>query len=848
MPRVQAFSSVSVVDLTDVGVINFYLTSNLPNSVIYDPNANSGTGSYTPNWANSTLQITPVISYNGQNLSLTASGLVIEFLRKEGTSSAGSLSTGETVTSGVLNVTANKIASVTSGQLTYVCNITYTAPDTGVPISAQASLTFNKVTMATNLKSAYIIGESAFLYNQSREIVGTGIITLTADLTNCGVSQWQYKNSNGEFVPFPTTYNQSISGTTLSVRHNEENIWLNNNKTAIIKLVTDANNIYDIMQIVKIYDGTPGDATIAAVLTNDNHTVPVDSTGSPKSPSSWASAASTQIYIYEGGDDVTNQWTIQVTNGSGLEGTYNSSTHVYTPSSLSSDSSYALFSCTRTGYDPITKRYTISRQYSGADGQDAVIYEVVPDAYAMNLDLSGNYTPDGGVTFTAYKQIGNKAKATYSGRFKIFESTDGENFTQQYASGSNEYSYKHNPSSNNVVAIKCILYESGNTNVQLDEQTVVITRDGQNGIDGASGTDGLSMGLGNYSDVIPCTTGGRALAQRDITIPFYAYKGITRVVVQATVGTPLPDGVSVYSNNDGTSSTDGVVVLRVAQNANFSGDALMTGDINITLTAEGRSVGYKYNWVKNKQAANGENAVFLQLQSPGTVEINRDATVTAKLYSGTETVTPARIEWAKWESGDYTTISGQTSASITITESMVTDYMWLKCSTWYPTYNSTDPSINRYDAYCTVDDITDPISAVTRATITEFKNSQGFGAIYTLVFRGGEEVDPIKSRTFSDVAPTGASSGDYYYHLNSTNKTCILKKYNGTAWVDVTSEDDDIYAYRYYRVNNRGESVDTNTAWADGGSSNIARCRYIDPSVINGRMQFICEVSEKVSS
>ena len=40
MAKIQAFSSVSVVDLTDVGSINLYCTSNQPLSVIYDPNQN----------------------------------------------------------------------------------------------------------------------------------------------------------------------------------------------------------------------------------------------------------------------------------------------------------------------------------------------------------------------------------------------------------------------------------------------------------------------------------------------------------------------------------------------------------------------------------------------------------------------------------------------------------------------------------------------------------------------------------------------------------------------------------------------------------------------------------------
>ena len=50
MSRVQAYSSVSVIDLTDVGSINLYCTSNQPTSVVYDPNQNS----YTPNWSTQT--------------------------------------------------------------------------------------------------------------------------------------------------------------------------------------------------------------------------------------------------------------------------------------------------------------------------------------------------------------------------------------------------------------------------------------------------------------------------------------------------------------------------------------------------------------------------------------------------------------------------------------------------------------------------------------------------------------------------------------------------------------------------------------------------------------------------
>ena len=164
---------------------------------------------------------------------------------------------------------------------------------------------------------------------------------------------------------------------------------------------------------------------------------------------------------------------------------------------------------------------------------------------------------------------------------------------------------------------------------------------------------------------------------------------------------------------------------------------------------------------------------------------------------------------------------------------MVIDQMWLKCEAKYPTSISTP-----YSAYYTIDDTTDPLTAYTYATISEFKNSQGFGAIYTRVYREGQEVDPIKTTTFSATAPTGAKSGDYYYHLDSTSKTCVLKKYNGSSWANATDADNDTYTYSYYRINNAGDSMDTTAAWKTG------RCQYIDPTIINGRMQFICEISD----
>lgn len=823
MAKIQAYSSVSVVDLTDVGSINLYCTSNQPTSVIYDPDQNS----YTPNWSSSPyLVITPVISYNGASLSLTASGLTITYQRREGSGTATTLTTGETVSGGILTVSANKLSTVSSGLLTYICNVQYTDPNTGVPISARSVLTYTLVSQAAKARYASISGETTFLYDTNRNIVGSNQITLTAELTNVSISQWQYKNSDGQWVAYPVTsgINDSNTGITLIIDASQSSIWLNG-KNAVIKLVTSDNSIYDLHEIIKIYDGAAGESVVSAILSNENHYLPCESDGTVKS---W-NGASTEIHVYEGGVDVTSQWTITVVNGSGLSGTYDASTRTYTPSALTEWASSAEFTCKRTGYSDITKRYTITKQTSGADGEDAIIYEVVPDYYAMNLNEAGVFTPTA-ITFTAYKKVGESlTKSNYSGRFIISESTDGgDTFTAKYTSGSNEYQKVYTPSANTVNAIKCILYQAGGTTTQLDDQSIVITKDGKTGQDGNDGTDGLSIGLSNYNDVIPCNTSGNAIAARDITIPFYSYKGITRVPVTAVVGT-LPTGVTIKSNTSGTTTSNGVLILTVASGATFGNSSLMTGDITITLTAEEKTLEQKYSWTKSKQAQDGTSAVILQLYSEdgGYVQVGKETTIKIMLTSGTDTVSPSSVKWYEFKNGGYQQIEGKTDASITIDDEDVTDQMWLKCEA---TYND-----KTYTAYYTIDDTTDPYTAYTFATIEQFKNSQGYGAIYTRVYQNGTEVDPIKSTTFSNVAPTGASSGDFYYHLDTSNKTCVLKKYNGTQWVNATETDS--FTYKYYRVNNAGTPLDTASAYKTD------RCFYIDPSIIDGRMQFICEVS-----
>ena len=843
MPTIKSYNSVSIRDYTDLGQIQLYATSSQPTTVVYDPNNNT----YVPNWGTSNLVITPVIQYNGGTLALNASGLVITYTRKEGSSAETSLDTGETVSGGILTVSANKIASVQSGQLTYICHVSYTNPQIGVPITAEDSITYTLISQATESKSAFITGENTFLYDTDRQLVGNNTITLTANLTNTSVSQWQYKKSDGTFEAFPLTNNASITGTTLVVAASETNIWLNN-RTAIIKLATTDNAIFDLHEITKIYDGAAGNATLTAQLSNSSHYVPCDDTGAV---TSW-NGSTTQIFIYEGGSEVTSTWTITANTGSGLTGSYNSTTHIFTPSALTDETSYCDFTCTKSGYSSLTVRYTITKSRSGADGQDAVIYNIKTSTLAMNKNISGVLSP-ATVTFSGWKTVGNNSEEAYSGRIKIEESTNGGNsYSVAYTSSSNESSKQWTPSAN-VTIIRGTLYEAGGTTNPLDVQTVVITKDGETGANGSDGLNGISMGLGNYQDVIPCTPNGYTSQARTITIPYYAYSGISRIPVSASVGT-LPNGITVDTTNShgGDATQDGVLILSVANNSALGDASRITGEIVITLSCQyntqTQSMTHRYTYTKNTQA---KDAVILQIYSDDGGIIRNSAgstTLRIRLISGASEATPSSVVWKKWYSTStaidkYDAIPGETGTSLVVTADMVNDYAFFKAEVGY--------GGTTYNAYYSVDDLVDPYMSYTRATVEQFKNSQGFGAIYTIVYQNGDEIDPIKSKIFSDTPPSSPSSGDYYYHLDTTNKTCTLKKYNGSSWQTVSrtsAADADTLKYAYYRQDSSGNAVDTTYAYNDYDhgvqQNNQDRCIYIDPTIINGSMQFICEVSD----
>lgn len=255
MPTILTSSQQTFVDITDQRKLSAYITSNLPKTQSEDPNTLPH--AYAPNWATSHLVLTPVIFLDQTNVALDASGLTISWKRKDGTGAESALSSGESVSGGILTVSQNKLSASSSGMITYICYISYYDSETKNTVNISSDITYTLVKNAENAKLAYVTADTyVFKYNTSSALVGATQATLSAQVQGVTVSKWQYLNSSGVWTDYPTTSdNTSITGGTLVVKPAHA-VFFNN--VAQIKLVTDDADVFDTISITKMYDGEQG--------------------------------------------------------------------------------------------------------------------------------------------------------------------------------------------------------------------------------------------------------------------------------------------------------------------------------------------------------------------------------------------------------------------------------------------------------------------------------------------------------------------------------------------------------------------------------------------------------------
>lgn len=282
MPTILTSSQQTFVDITDQRKLSAYITSNLPKTQSEDPNTLPH--AYAPNWGTSHLVLTPVIFLDQSNVALDASGLTISWKRKDGTGAETVLSTGETVSGGILTVSQNKLADSSSGMITYICYISYYDSETKNTVNISSDITYTLVKNAENARLAYVTADTyVFKYNTSSALVGATQATLSAQVQGVSISKWQYLNSSGVWTDYPTTSdNTSITGGTLVVKPAHA-VFFNN--VAQIRLVTDDPDVFDTVSITKMYDGEKGEAGqsgsggLSVILGNEAQNIACTSSG-----------------------------------------------------------------------------------------------------------------------------------------------------------------------------------------------------------------------------------------------------------------------------------------------------------------------------------------------------------------------------------------------------------------------------------------------------------------------------------------------------------------------------------------------------------------------------------------
>lgn len=272
-----ATGSKTIIDLSDGKSLSAYLGANQPRTQINDVNENT----YSPDWTTTSgrLIITPVVYANQAPIELTDSNLTITWKRKEGSGTETDLITGESVSGNKLTVVLNMMASIASKQLTYLAYVAYRDPDNGLTINTMVDISFSLLTTGENSKSVWVSGEQVFKYDSAGN-VSPEQITLTANLQHVTASQWQYRNSSGTWVDYPTTSdNANTTGSTLIVKPTHD-IWVD--EVAAIRITTSDATITDSTSIYKVQDGgqgTAGEDASIAFLSNENITFAANKDG-----------------------------------------------------------------------------------------------------------------------------------------------------------------------------------------------------------------------------------------------------------------------------------------------------------------------------------------------------------------------------------------------------------------------------------------------------------------------------------------------------------------------------------------------------------------------------------------
>lgn len=203
------------------------------------------------------------------------------------------------------------------------------------------------------------------------------------------------------------------------------------------------------------------------------------------------------VQTFWGQTDVTKDTTFSFAKSDGVNGTFDTSSKVYTVSSLTTDTGWIDVTATYMTYTA-KKRFNIAKIRDGSPGR---VYLLETSSSILKKLQNGDVIPDE-ITFKAsYRDGTESAKTEYQGIFVIEESRDGKKWTKMYESSENEstitfpfYNYLEVTTGNylktnagsmivvskrnmkDIIYVRCRLY-TPDKKVILDEESIPLVTD-----------------------------------------------------------------------------------------------------------------------------------------------------------------------------------------------------------------------------------------------------------------------------------------------------------------------------------------------------------------------------------
>lgn len=229
----------------------------------------------------------------------------------------------------------------------------------------------------------------------------------------------------------------------------------------------------------------------------------------------------TTAQVLYGHTDISNDCTYNVQKSGGVVGSWNSSTHTYTVTALTTDVGWVDITANYLNTYSVTKRFDIAKLKGGIPGETGAKGETGPTGpqgekgatgpqgsagrtYFMETSSSivkmsaDNTIVPNYITLSGYYRDGTAtARTAYECRFKIEETTDGDTYTTVYTSSEDEtdithalYSVLASDSSGvtasgssgigisrNLTALRCTMYAAGGFSQVLDIETIPVAID-----------------------------------------------------------------------------------------------------------------------------------------------------------------------------------------------------------------------------------------------------------------------------------------------------------------------------------------------------------------------------------